>query len=95
MTLLKTVGAGPEVAKLFLAVSLLVAGEMVTKLKEISVEGAGSELQFRKLVAISEGNDLYCTEEVKQCADGSYVARDSKNNCKFRACPGESGRSFR
>lgn len=28
-----------------------------------------------------------CTEEAKLCPDGSYVGRDSKNSCEFKACP--------
>ena len=30
-----------------------------------------------------------CTDDVKQCSDGSYVGRDPNNNCEFRPCPGE------
>ena len=29
----------------------------------------------------------YCTEDAKLCPDGSYVGRDSANNCEFRECP--------
>jgi len=28
-----------------------------------------------------------CTKEAKRCPDGSYVFRDSYNNCEFRPCP--------
>lgn len=31
--------------------------------------------------------DIFCTEDVKQCPDGSYVSRDSNNNCEFFVCP--------
>ncbi len=30
---------------------------------------------------------LACTDDVKQCPDGSFVARDPKNDCEFAACP--------
>ena len=30
---------------------------------------------------------LVCAADVKQCSDGSYVSRDSGNNCEFAACP--------
>lgn len=33
--------------------------------------------------------NLVCTQEAKQCLDGSYVGRDSQNNCEFAPCPGE------
>jgi hypothetical protein len=32
-------------------------------------------------------NTIACTEEAKLCPDGSYVSRDSNNNCEFSACP--------
>ena len=40
----------------------------------------------------NDGNDaVYCTQEVKQCSDGSYVGRDSRNNCAFFPCPADNG----
>ncbi|MCD4760022.1 hypothetical protein K8R33_03980 [archaeon] len=27
-----------------------------------------------------------CTEEAKMCSDGTFVARDSNNNCEFEPC---------
>jgi len=30
---------------------------------------------------------IYCTEDVKQCEDGTYVTRDPNNGCQFMACP--------
>jgi hypothetical protein len=30
---------------------------------------------------------LACTMEAMQCPDGSYVGRDSENNCEFKPCP--------
>ncbi|MFA5947249.1 MAG: hypothetical protein WC813_04495 [Patescibacteria group bacterium] len=31
---------------------------------------------------------VFCTQDAKQCPDGSYVARHGPN-CEFDACPGE------
>ena len=28
-----------------------------------------------------------CSADVRRCPDGSYVGRDSANNCAFRTCP--------
>lgn len=30
---------------------------------------------------------VVCTQEVKQCDDGSFVGRDSLNGCAFKPCP--------
>lgn len=38
----------------------------------------------------SSEDDMFCAADVQQCPDGSYVARDPKNNCKFRLCSGEA-----
>jgi len=35
------------------------------------------------------GQPRGCTFEAKLCPDGSYVGRDSNNNCQFTPCPGE------
>jgi hypothetical protein len=32
---------------------------------------------------------VFCTQDVQLCEDGSYVGRDSSNDCEFYACPGE------
>lgn len=29
-----------------------------------------------------------CTADVKECPDGSFVARDPERNCEFKECPG-------
>jgi hypothetical protein len=29
----------------------------------------------------------FCTQDVFECPDGSFVSRDTKNNCEFRPCP--------
>jgi hypothetical protein len=37
----------------------------------------------------NEEGGLFCTQEAKSCSDGSYVSRNSSNDCKFNLCPGE------
>jgi uncharacterized protein (UPF0179 family) len=37
---------------------------------------------------VSESNTTMCTQEAKQCPDGSYVTRTGPN-CEFAPCPGE------
>jgi len=32
-------------------------------------------------------DQIRCTQEVKECPDGSYVGRDPDNNCQFETCP--------
>lgn len=34
-----------------------------------------------------EMGNVYCTQDVKQCPDGSYVGRNPANNCNFYPCP--------
>ncbi len=36
---------------------------------------------------ICEGSEPACTEELKQCSDGSYVGRNASLDCKFNSCP--------
>ena len=31
--------------------------------------------------------EFFCTQEAKLCNDGSYVSRNSGNNCQFDPCP--------
>eukprot|EP00808_Paulinella_micropora_P030649 g50974.t1 len=31
--------------------------------------------------------DLFCTQDVRACPDGSYAGRDPNDQCQFRACP--------
>ena len=31
-------------------------------------------------------DQIYCTADVQECPDGSFVARDPKNNCEFKVC---------
>ena len=34
-----------------------------------------------------ESMQIACTADVRQCPDGSYVARDPAKNCEFKQCP--------
>jgi hypothetical protein len=34
-------------------------------------------------------DDVACTEDAKECPDGSYVSRDPENGCEFYECPEE------
>jgi hypothetical protein len=36
---------------------------------------------------IKETTPVFCTADVMQCPDGSFVARDPSNGCEFRPCP--------
>ena len=38
---------------------------------------------------IKKISDVYCTEDVKICEDGTVVSRDPNNDCEFKPCPGE------
>ena len=38
---------------------------------------------------IKKISDIYCTEDVKICEDGTVVSRDPNNDCEFKPCPGE------
>lgn len=33
--------------------------------------------------------DRVCPADVQECKDGSFVARDPQNHCKFKPCPEE------
>lgn len=38
---------------------------------------------------IKKISDIYCTEDVKICEDGTVVSRDPNNDCEFKPCPDE------
>ena len=83
MTLMKKLGAEPESGKLFLGIALLAAGSLAN--------GSQAQLDVNGPVVaqVARANtDLVCTQEVKQCGDGRYVARDSARGCEFRPCEG-------
>ena len=33
------------------------------------------------------GEPVFCTADVKECRDGSFVPRDPENGCAFKPCP--------
>ncbi|TVQ81364.1 MAG: hypothetical protein EA369_00160 [Bradymonadales bacterium] len=35
----------------------------------------------------SEDEVVFCTMDVKECPDGSFVSRDPSKNCEFFPCP--------
>lgn len=37
----------------------------------------------------NDSDGVVCAQDVKECADGSYVSRNPGNNCEFFACPDE------
>lgn len=49
--------------------------------KEIGIDNDNNQIQVK-----SGGKMKACTEEAKQCPDGSYVARTGPN-CEFAPCP--------
>jgi hypothetical protein len=38
-------------------------------------------------IIITGPNTVFCTADVFECPDGSYVSRDPENNCAFPPCP--------
>lgn len=73
----KQSGLTPTAIILIIAGVLVVAGGVLYYLVRTTRVGPG-------LPPSSSG----CTQEAKQCPDGSYVARTGPN-CEFAACPGE------
>lgn len=41
-----------------------------------------SQTEFTK----EELEQIVCTADVSECPDGSFVGRDSLNNCEFKEC---------
>ena len=80
MAILKTLGAGPEVGKLFLAMGLRVAGAYLTQAPPLRTVGA------RELAQAEQSADIFCAQDVRQCPDGTYRARNPQNNCQFFSC---------
>jgi hypothetical protein len=39
-------------------------------------------------------NETFCTQDVKQCPDGSYVSRNPNNNCEFFPCENEQEKCY-
>ena len=34
-----------------------------------------------------DGGGLFCTDDVFECTDGTFVPRNPDNNCEFEPCP--------
>lgn len=41
---------------------------------------------YSKTIPKLVDENTVCTQEAKQCPDGTYVSRDPKNNCEFLSC---------
>lgn len=48
--------------------------------------GAGCAAQDNKATPTPPAETVMCTQEAKQCPDGSYVGRTGPK-CEFTACP--------
>ena len=35
----------------------------------------------------TEKEQIFCTQDIRECSDGSFVSRDPSNNCNFMECP--------
>ncbi len=44
------------------------------------------ESSLVKETKLNSNKLMMCSQEAKQCADGSFVSRNSKNSCKFNPC---------
>ena len=63
----------------------------------VKMDGKVNNLSFPELtfdllwtIKYKEPEDedpVFCTADVKQCADGSFVSRDPENGCAFDPCP--------
>jgi hypothetical protein len=43
-------------------------------------------LSPQKETSLEEEEEIFCTMEVRQCSDGSFVGREAPS-CEFAACP--------
>ncbi len=39
------------------------------------------------LLGCVEEETVFCTADVKECPDGTFVSRNPENNCEFYECP--------
>ena len=52
----------------------------------VAIIAAGSYFWFSNVVS-DDMEPVYCATDVQECPDGSFVGRNSNNNCEFFACP--------
>jgi hypothetical protein len=50
--------------------------------------GAGKPLPVAPPPPPMPDEGIFCTADVKQCPDGSFVSRNPANGCAFDPCPG-------
>jgi peptidoglycan hydrolase-like protein with peptidoglycan-binding domain len=50
-------------------------------------DNAGNETRTTSTVRVGTDEPIVCTQEAKQCPDGSWVGRTG-SNCEFASCPG-------
>lgn len=61
-------------------------GEKLLGMKNI----INNKLGYNKVIEEVSDNLVVCTMDAKMCSDGSFVGRDSTNNCEFFPCPEEN-----
>jgi len=66
------------VVAIVVGVSVWHESKEIREIKEVKIEHPNSD--------ISSDKGIICTQDAKQCADGSYVSRKGPN-CEFAACP--------
>lgn len=60
-------------------IAFVVGVVAVFFINSVHIEDSGSNEQ--------NSSDIFCTQEVMQCSDGSFVSRNSSRNCEFNPCP--------
>lgn len=63
-----------------------VLGLVLAVILALIIAGVGY-LLYQSLFNHDISKDNFCTQEVKECLDGSFVGRNSSNNCEFKTCP--------
>ena len=46
-----------------------------------------SEQNPEQQTGVGDNNTIYCTADVQECPDGSFVSRNPYNDCAFGECP--------
>lgn len=63
---------------------LLVVPLLLVGCGAVSVVDENQNVNSANLNSVDE--PIYCTADAKLCPDGSYVGRDSNNDCQFYPC---------